>query len=512
MKIITLSRDAGQKDLSEKNEPGLQIPRRFVMRRSVQAITLSAALLVVGCGSDDSTFNYGFFPNPTSSPVTNPPVAVADSFSTLGNSVLSGSVVANDTVNGATVTAFQNPSNSGGTVAVTAAGQLTYTPPANVSNIVDTFTYTLVNSAGSSTATVTVNVQARGFFVKNDVAVTGTGTQSNPFKTLAEAVAAATGVNGAQIVVFRGDGTSTGMNTPVNLGTNQGIQGQDQANPPLLTGPVILTTGNLVQDLRFANASTAVNGTNASGGTINRIAVNGASNKGVALLGTASGTWSISNSSFASVANGTVDAITASGSLVLTVSNCTFASSALSGIFVNPTGTAAHNVTVQNSSFSQGAGGVGELILNATTTGATGLNLTNNTVTGGGTASRGINIATQGATQLTARILNNTISGFTNEGLFVSISGNSSAKMRFEGNRTTGNAANNGWNNTSGATATLQSVYKNNTSDRFNFVGSGGTSFQVEELANFNTSSGNTGTLSAIGGVQDVPAGSLNIP
>lgn len=482
------------------------------MRRSVKAITLSAALLVFGCGSDDSTFNYGFFPNPTSSPTINPPVAVADAFSTLGNSVLTGSVVANDTVNGATVTAFQNPSNSGGTVSITATGQLTYTPPANAANIVDTFTYSLVNSAGSSTATVTINVQARGFFVKNDVAVTGTGIQSNPFKTLAEAVTAATGVNGAQIVVFRGDGTSTGLNTPVNLGTNQGIQGQDQANPPLLTGPVILTTGNLVQDLRFGSASTAVNATNASGGTINRVAVNGATNKGVALLGTANGSFSITNSSFTSVANGTIDAITSSGSLVLTVSNCTFASSALSGIFVNPTGAAAHNVTVQNSSFSQATAGIAELGLNANTTGTVGMNLTNNTVTGGGTATSGIAILTLGTTQLTARILNNTVSGCTNEGLLASITGSSLAKMRFEGNRTTGNQANNGWNNVSSVAATLQAVYRNNTSDRFNFNRGAGTNFQVEELANFNTTSGNIGTLNAIGGVQDVPAGSLNIP
>ncbi|MCW5870603.1 MAG: hypothetical protein KIS61_25325 [Candidatus Eremiobacteraeota bacterium] len=496
--------------MREKTEPELQMPRRFVMRRSVKAITLSAAMLVMGCGSDDSTFNYGFFPSPTSSPTINPPVAVADSFSTLGNSVFTGSVVANDTVNGATVTAFQNPSNSGGTVAVTAAGQLTYTPPANAANIVDTFTYTLVNSAGSSTATVTINVQARGFFVKNDVAVTGTGSQTNPFKTLAEAVTAATGVNGAQIVVFRGDGTSTGLNTPVNLGTNQGIQGQDQANPPLLTGPVILTTGNLVQDLRFGSASTAINATNASGGTINRVAVNGASNKGVALLGTASGTWSISNSNFSSVANGTIDAITASGSLVLTVSNCTFASNGLGSVFSNPTGTAAHNVTVQNSNSSGTPAGRIDLELAANTSGVTGFSLTNNTVTGGGTTQNGISVLTQGTTQLTSRMLNNTVSGCTNEGLFVSITGGSSAKARFEGNRTTGNLANNGWLNASSTTGALQAIYTNNTSDRFNLNG-GGANFQVEQLANFNTTSGNTGTLNA-SGVQDAPAGTLGIP
>jgi hypothetical protein len=482
------------------------------MRHSTKALTLTTALFIMGCGSDDSNFNYGFSPNPTSSPVISAPVAVGDSFTTLGNSVLSGLVTANDTVNGATVTAFQNPSNSGGSVAIASNGQLTYTPPPNVANVNDTFTYTLTNAAGSSTATVTVAIGARGFFVKNDAPAGGTGSQSSPFNTLASAVASATGVNGAQIVVFRGDGTSTGLNTAATLGTNQGIQGQDPANPPLLTGPVLLTTGNLLQDLRFASASTAVNATNASGGTINRVAVNGATNKGVALLGTASGTFAISNSSFSSVANGTIDAITSSGSLVLTVSNCTFTGNTIGSVFSNPTGTAAHNVTVQNSSFSGAGAGAADLTLTANTSGVVGVNLTNNTVTGGGVASRGIGILTQGTTQLTARILNNTVSGCINEGLFVGISDTSLAKMRFEGNRTTGNAANNGWNNVSSIGGTLQAVYRNNTSDRFNFNRGAGTTFQVEELANFNTTSGNSGNLNAIGGVQDVPAGSLNIP
>lgn len=483
------------------------------MRNITTTLTLTAALFAIGCGSDDTNYNYGgFFPSPTSSPIVSAPTAVADSFSTLGNSVLSTSVTANDTLNGATVTAFQNPGNAGGTVAISSAGTLTYTPPVNASNVVDTFTYTITNTAGSSTGTVTVNVQARGFFVKNDVAVTGTGTQSNPFKTLAEAATAATGVNGAQIVVFRGDGTSTGLNTAVTLGTNQGIVGQDTANPPLLTGPVLLTTGNLLQDLRFAGASTAVNATNASGGTLNRVAVNGATNKGVALLGTASGSFAISNSSFTSVANGTIDAITASGSLVLTVSNCTFTSNGLGDVFANPTGSAAQNVTVQNCNMSNAPTPRINFELFANTTGAVGLNLLNNAMTGNSQTQNGIRITTQGTTQLTARILNNTISGCTNEGLFAGISGNSLAKMRFEGNRTTGNQANNGWTNASSGTATLQAVYRNNTSDRFNLNRGAGTTYQVEELANFNTTSGNTGFVSPVGGVQDVPAGSLNIP
>ncbi len=212
------------------------------------------------------------------------------------------------------------------------------------------------------------------------------------------------------------------------------------------------------------------------------------------------------------MANGTIDAITASGSLVLTVSNCTFTSNGLGDILTNPTGTAAYNVTVQGCNMSNAPAPRINFELGANTTGAVGLNLLNNAMTGNSQTQNGIRITTQGTTQLTARILNNTISGCTNEGLFAAISGTSLAKMRFEGNRTTGNAANNGWTNASSVASTLQAIYRNNTSDRFNLNRGAGTTYQVEELANFNTTSGNTGFVSPVGGVQDVPAGSLNIP
>lgn len=187
-------------------------------------------------------------------------MAVADAFSTLGNSVLTGSVTANDTLNGATVTAFQNPSTSGGSVAVTAAGQLTYTPPTNVSNVNDTFTYTLTKSAGSSSATVTVAIGTRGLFVKNDVAVTGTGSQASPFKTLAEAVTAA-GINPAQIVVFQGDGTATGLNTATALNNNQAIAAFDN-NQPTISSVITAANNSTLSGLKLTGnvQSTSRNG------------------------------------------------------------------------------------------------------------------------------------------------------------------------------------------------------------------------------------------------------------
>ena len=98
------------------------------MRHIAKMVTLTATLLVAGCGSDTEGFNFGFTPG---GQILAAPTAVADTFQVLGNGILTGSVVANDTLNGATVTAFPAISNSGGTVAITAAGALTYTPPLN---------------------------------------------------------------------------------------------------------------------------------------------------------------------------------------------------------------------------------------------------------------------------------------------------------------------------------------------------------------------------------------------
>ena len=484
------------------------------MRSISKAITLTAALLVVGCGSDDNNFSFGPFPNPTTTPIVSVPVAVADSFATLGNSVLTSSVTANDTVNGATVTAFQNPGNSGGTVAITSGGQLTYTPPANVVNVNDTFTYTLTNSAGSSTATVTVQIGARGFFVKNDVAVTGTGSQASPFKTLAEAVTAATGMNGAQIVLFRGDGTSTGLNTPVPLGTNQGISSLDPANQATITGPVTLSSGNTLSNLRIQGTTgNAISGTNSVGGTLTGVRIANPTVSGCALVN-ATGTFTAAN---CTVQNAGLHGFVASAdnsNLVWSVTGTSFASTGNIGIFSNVTTTAAQNVTVSNCTFT---GGTGRLVgIGASTTGTNvGLNMTNNTVTGGATVSRGLDVVLGATTNFLGLISGNTVSGCTFEGIQVAVGDSANARMRFTNNRTTGNLANRGLVvfHTGAGAPTTGAIYNGNTSDQFSLFQNNLGIFRVEQFAQFLGASGNTGMLNTAGGtITDAPAGSLGIP
>lgn len=62
-------------------------------------------------------------------------------------------------------------------------GQFTYNPPAGFTGT-DTFTYTITNSHGSSTATVSLPISGIIWFINNN-AVSGDGRIGSPFNSLA---------------------------------------------------------------------------------------------------------------------------------------------------------------------------------------------------------------------------------------------------------------------------------------------------------------------------------------
>jgi len=118
----------------------------------------------------------------SATPATTPgaPVAVNDHYYTPINTKLVVSalrVLGNDTVNGASIVSHTNPAH--GFLTLNANGSFTYSPPWCFVGV-DSFTYTLQNSAGSSTATVTIDVLARA-----DLSVTlsapKTTTHRSPF-------------------------------------------------------------------------------------------------------------------------------------------------------------------------------------------------------------------------------------------------------------------------------------------------------------------------------------------
>ncbi len=471
-------------------------------------LTLAAALLTFGCGSDDATNYLG---NPGL-----PPVAVADSFSVIGNGILTGTLTANDTPNGGIVTSFQSPTTLGGTVSVNAVGQFTYTAPLNQSNVSDTFTYTLGNSVGNSSATVTIQLGARGLFVKNDVATSGNGSQASPFKTLAEAVTAAAGINGAQIVVFRGDGSNTGLNTPVALGANQGIASFDAASPANITGPVNLSSGNAVRNLRIAGGpGDAVSGTAASNATLSGLQIEASSGNGVTLVN-CTGTVTVSNSTFRNLPGIGVFAPSDTGNLTWAVSNSSFANVTNRGINTVTFLAASHNVTVNNCTASQG--GTGEFFaIDALGSGSTGATVSNCNVDGSSTRPRGIGVLADSTSQVVVLLTANNVTAFTSEGVLLIAGKSTNLKSRLTGNVLNGNilngsAANQGFSAVSTSTASLGLIFQNNVGQVFSILNTGTSTLAVESLDQFNTASNNTATLVRTGPITNAPAGSLNIP
>lgn len=479
------------------------------MRRIFKWGGLLGALLMVGCGSDE-TFDFSQFQN-----AVLPPVAVNDTFAVLGSGQLTGSVTANDTLNGALVSQFQNPGTAGGTVAITAGGQLTYTPPAGQSNLVDTFTYTLSNGAGSSLATVTVNVGAQGVFVNNQAVGVETGSQQQPFNTLAEAVAAANGVNGAQIVVFQGDGTTTGLNTPVSLQANQGLRGFSPAAPPTLTGPITLSSGNELRDFRLVNtAGTAIVGSNAVNGTLSGLTVANCTGSACELVN-ATGTFTVSNCTLQNTGVHGFVASADSTNLVWSVTGCSFANVTSLAVFTNITNTAAQNVTVNNCNCTGGTNGRLAAV-GANTVGTNvGLNLNNNTVDGGGVTIRGLDVEIRGTSNFLGLIAGNNITGCQGEGMQVAVGDSATARTRFTNNRTLGNQANRGLvvAHIGASAPNTGCIFNGNASDAFVLLQNSLGTLSVEQFAQFNGASGNTGTvLTGSGTITPVGPGDLGIP
>lgn len=236
--------------------------------------------VLAGCGdSENFVFTNTNIPVPIQPA---PPVAVNDSVVALGNATLQqaavNGVLSNDTLNGGAITDFDSTSVGGATVVLNDDGSFQYTPVLGFTGP-DSFTYTLSNADGESTATVTVNVNALGFFVDNTRAAGGDGSQADPFNSLDDAIAAAG--NGDTIFVYAGDGAATNQTglfilpPGVNLiGQAQGLVAAQTIEPagnrPVIAGTVQLSGNNVVAGLEFndATGASAITGDGVSNVTI----------------------------------------------------------------------------------------------------------------------------------------------------------------------------------------------------------------------------------------------------
>jgi len=227
---------------------------------------LTAATLLTGCGdSEDFVFT-----NTNQGGGVNAPIAVDDSFNALGNATLNqaaaNGVLTNDTVNGGVISAFDPVGSQGGAIALNSDGSFTYTPVTGFVGT-ETFSYTLSNSRGNSTATVTLTSTGLGQFVDNSAASNGTGTQADPFNNLSDAVNAAQ--NGDTIFVSRGDGTNTGLTGGFNLPVGVDLIGEGTGlilaqtivpagQAPVIGGPISCGGDNLISGLTIDGSTTVL--------------------------------------------------------------------------------------------------------------------------------------------------------------------------------------------------------------------------------------------------------------
>ena len=199
------------------------------------------------------------------------PVARDDSTTSLGNMTLTRAagegVLANDTVNGSSLSTGSTSSEEGGRAEIQADGSYSYFPPAGFTGT-DRFSYTLSNAAGASSATVTVTVSGLAYFVDNRSSTGGDGTEANPFSDISKALAVAT--SGQSIVLSVGDGTSRNQRGPLTLPQGVSLVGRlsleeqvlGQGDPmPVVAGPVFLSNDSQIVGIHFeASAAQAVVG------------------------------------------------------------------------------------------------------------------------------------------------------------------------------------------------------------------------------------------------------------
>lgn len=388
------------------------------------------------------------------------PVAVNDTYTATGNiriSVAAPGVLGNDFagVPSAAITAPPVTSTNGGDVMLNADGSFTYNPPAGFEGA-DTFSYTLTNSEGSNSATVTINVSGMIWFINNAASCPCDGRLTNPFNTLASFQAVNDGVGNHPAVndnIFVYE-SATDYVGPVTLLNGQRFIGQDATaslsaitglTPPAGSDPLPATnSGNgTIVNITTGNAITVASGNTLRGFT--------GGDSTTDITGSGFGTLTITDVTL----NGTGQALNLSnGTLAATFGSISSTNSATTGIsltsvagsltsptttITNPTGiglsvdTSSATLNFGNTS-STGSGDTGVSLL--TNTGAItfgsltitpdankrGLLATDNsntiTSTGGAITTSGATAVevtrTSGTTPLVMSLVSVTASGATN--------------------------------------------------------------------------------------------------
>jgi hypothetical protein len=189
-----------------------------------------------------------------------------------------GSIIGNDQPAGVTVTAGTFATAQGGSITLSADGKFTYTPAVGIVGD-DTFIYTIISNGVTDSATITIKLANRVWYVKNDFGNTGDGRSHLPFDTLVEAQNAS--IAGEIIYVMRGDGTTSNQNAGIVLKATQQLIGSGAAltvntHSLAIAGlvPLIGNTGGPGVTLADGNILSGFNVTTTVGATLAGISGN----------------------------------------------------------------------------------------------------------------------------------------------------------------------------------------------------------------------------------------------
>jgi Bacterial Ig domain len=490
---------------------------------SLSSGTYLTGIRTAGVGTDLAVIGGKFLVTNNTAPTFTVNGNIQKSFSSV-NGLIDGKFQA---LMGATLSAnLSGTPTNGSDVIINADGSLSINPKVNL-RTTDGFNYTV--SDGSCTSKLrpaSISIQnAETWFVKNDVAISGDGRLTSPFKALLEAQNISS--TGDSIYVFNGDNTTTGQNAGISLKVSQKLLGQGVAL--IVGGDTIVTAGLSAKIGNAAGNGVTLNTNNELRGldiTTSGVGNNGISSSGFGTL--TAGNVSISSSSgpALNLTNGTLNStftsITSSNSSTLginlnnisgTLSIAGGSISGSSGVAFNAQGTLgttsyAGNISKTSAgkvvSVSGATGGnlalSGNLICTTNCTGLDVLNNTAGTITFSGSSksfSTGTNTAINLSSNTGATI------NFTNGGLAIATTSATGFNAIGGGNVSTQGAG----NTISSGTGTALNVANTTiVASNLNFTSisaNGGTNAIV--LANTGSSGGlnvtGDGTNNASGGL-----------
>ncbi|HLM57534.1 MAG TPA: Ig-like domain-containing protein [Pyrinomonadaceae bacterium] len=256
----------------------------------------------------------------------------------------------------------QNPTK--GTLTFNSDGTFSYQPNAGQTGT-DTFKYRIKDPGGlTDEATVTITINANEiWYVKNTVTGPGTGTSSDPFKSLSSADSSSGA--GDTVYVFTGDGTAGSQNAGITLDANQRLIGEGvQLDVPVSVngGPnptVLRAAGSAPSITSTAVGTSGVTVNGAAGVQIRGLNIGGNANAVSAQFATAGGGLTVTNNTLTGGSGNAVDVTTSgTGGATVEIGNNAVNGAGSEGIDINGGGSGVLTLSLHDNSVTSTGNGI----------------------------------------------------------------------------------------------------------------------------------------------------------